>query len=52
MKIAIVALGHRMPDWVAAGYREYASRLPRDWPLSLVELKPEPRDRGRSADGG
>lgn len=48
MKIAIVALGHRMPDWVAAGYREYASRLPRDWPLSLVELKPEPRDRGRS----
>ena len=48
MKIAIVALGHRMPDWVAAGYRNYASRLPRDWPLALVELKPEPRDRGRS----
>ena len=48
MKIAIVALGHRMPDWVAAGYRDYASRLPRDWPLALVELKPEPRDRGRS----
>ena len=37
-----------MPDWVAAGYRDYASRLPRDWPLALVELKPEPRDRGRS----
>jgi 23S rRNA (pseudouridine1915-N3)-methyltransferase len=48
VKIAIVALGHRMPDWVAAGYRDYASRLPRDWPLALVELKPEPRDRGRS----
>ena len=48
MKLAIVALGHRMPAWVAAGYAEYAGRLPRDWPLELVELKPEPRDRGRS----
>jgi 23S rRNA (pseudouridine1915-N3)-methyltransferase len=48
MKLAIVALGHRMPAWVAAGYDEYASRLPRDWPLELVELKPEARDRGRS----
>src|SRR5512143_2744029 len=48
MKLAIVALGHRMPAWVAAGYDEYASRLPRDWPLDLIELKPEARDRGRS----
>lgn len=48
MKLAIVALGHRMPAWVAAGYDDYASRLPRDWPLELVELKPEARDRGRS----
>lgn len=48
MKLAIVALGHRMPAWVAAGYDDYASRLPRDWPLDLVELKPEARDRGRS----
>ena len=48
MKLSIVALGHRMPDWVSAGYSDYASRLPRDWPLALVELKPEARDRGRS----
>ena len=48
MKLSIVALGHKMPAWVAAGYADYAGRLPRDWPLELVELKPEPRDRGRS----
>jgi len=48
MKLAIVALGHKMPAWVAAGYDEYAARLPRDWPIDLVELKPEARDRGRS----
>ena len=48
MKLAIVALGHKMPAWVAAGYDEYTARLPRDWPIDLVELKPEARDRGRS----
>jgi len=48
MRLAIVALGHRMPAWVAAGCGDYASRLPRDWPLDVVELKPEARDRGRS----
>lgn len=48
MKLSIVTLGHRMPAWVAAGYADYASRLARDWPLELVELKSEARDRGRT----
>ena len=48
MKLRVVALGHRMPAWVAAGFDEYAKRLPREWALELVELKPEPRDRGRT----
>jgi 23S rRNA (pseudouridine1915-N3)-methyltransferase len=47
VKLRIVALGHRMPPWVAAGFDEYAKRMPRDLPLDLVELKPEPRDRGK-----
>ena len=37
-----------MPDWVAEGYADYAKRLPRDFALDLIELKPEPRDRGKS----
>ncbi|MEO5765932.1 MAG: 23S rRNA (pseudouridine(1915)-N(3))-methyltransferase RlmH [Casimicrobiaceae bacterium] len=48
MNVRVVALGHRMPAWVSAGYDEYARRLPRDFALTSVELKPEPRDRGRS----
>jgi 23S rRNA (pseudouridine1915-N3)-methyltransferase len=48
VKLRIVALGHRMPAWVKAGYDEYAKRMPREFALELVELKPEPRDRGRS----
>jgi len=50
VKIRIVALGHRMPAWVAAGFDDYARRLPREFALQLVEIKPEPRDRGRSVE--
>ena len=48
MKLRIVALGHRMPGWVTTGCDDYARRLPRDIALEIVELKPEPRERGRS----
>jgi 23S rRNA (pseudouridine1915-N3)-methyltransferase len=47
MKLRIVALGHRMPAWVSAGFEDYARRMPRELALELVELKPEPRDRGK-----
>lgn len=47
MNLRVVALGHRMPDWVTAGWNDYARRMPRDFALDLVELKPEPRDRGK-----
>jgi len=39
-----------MPGWVAEGYADYAKRLPRDFALDLVELKPAPRDRGKSVE--
>jgi 23S rRNA (pseudouridine1915-N3)-methyltransferase len=48
MVLRLIALGHRMPAWVVAGFHEYAKRMPHDSPLELTELKPEPRDRGRS----
>lgn len=47
MNLRVVALGHRMPAWVMAGWNDYARRLPREFALDVVELKPEPRDRGR-----
>ncbi len=43
MKLTVLAVGHRMPDWVAAGYGEYAKRMPREMPLQLKELKPAQR---------
>jgi 23S rRNA (pseudouridine1915-N3)-methyltransferase len=38
MKIQLVAVGTKMPDWVQKGYNEYAKRLPKDLAPNLVEL--------------
>ena len=48
MKLRLVALGARLPAWLTEGYADYARRLPRDFALDLIELKPEPRDRGKT----
>jgi 23S rRNA (pseudouridine1915-N3)-methyltransferase len=39
-----------MPEWVEAGYREYAKRLPSECALSLIEV--EPLHRGKSGSKG
>ncbi len=49
MKLRIIALGHKLPAWAAEAYADYARRLPREFPLELVEIKAEPRNRGRTA---
>ena len=38
MKITLVSVGTRMPDWVEAGVAEYRKRLPKDFELRLVEV--------------
>ena len=43
MKLTIVALGHKMPAWVQAGFEEYAKRMPPEARIELIELKPEDR---------
>jgi 23S rRNA (pseudouridine1915-N3)-methyltransferase len=48
MRLRIVALGQRMPSWVAAAVADYAKRMPRETPLEVVELRPASRDRGRT----
>jgi len=43
MKFRIVAIGHRMPAWIGAGFDEYARRMPRDARMELIEIKPAAR---------
>ena len=50
MRILIVAVGNRMPQWVEAGFDEYARRMPRDVRIELLEIKPEKRGPGITAE--
>lgn len=38
MKIHLITIGQKMPQWVNTGYDEYAKRLPRECELLLKEL--------------
>ena len=46
MQIHIIAVGDRMPEWIEAGYREYARRLPRECRLVLHEIYAGRRTKG------
>ena len=49
MKINLVAIGTKMPEWVEAGIREYQKRLPRNFELVVTEI-PLPRRSKTNAD--
>jgi 23S rRNA (pseudouridine1915-N3)-methyltransferase len=43
----VIAAGTRMPDWVNAGFADYAGRLRGDYRLDLTEMPLAPRGRGQ-----
>jgi len=47
MRARLIAVGERMPGWVAEGFADYRKRLSHTLPLELVELKPGTRGKGR-----
>src|SRR5438067_5751274 len=49
MRVTILAIGHKMPEWIQLGFREYQRRMPPEIRVELVELKPEERGAGRNA---
>ena len=48
MKIYVIAVGAKMPDWVNVAWDDYAKRLPPEWTVALKEIKPEPRTTGKT----
>lgn len=52
MKISILAVGTRMPNWVDEAFADYAKRFGRDIHLELKEIKPEKRGGGVNAEKG
>jgi 23S rRNA (pseudouridine1915-N3)-methyltransferase len=52
LKLLVVAVGHRAPAWIEAGFSEYARRMPREARLELVSIRPEPRGRDSARAAG
>ena len=50
MKLRILSVGHKMPDWVITACAEYTKRMPRDLTVEIVEIKPEKRAAGNSTE--
>lgn len=48
MKLQLVAVGTKMPDWVQTGFIDYLRRFPKDMPFELVEIPAG--KRGKNAD--
>lgn len=48
MLLRLIAAGTRMPDWVNAGYQEYAARLTADYRLELKEIALGQRSGGNA----
>jgi 23S rRNA (pseudouridine1915-N3)-methyltransferase len=46
MRVTLVAVGHKMPGWVAQGYEDYSRRLQGRLPVQLLELPPGRRTAG------
>lgn len=43
MKLKVIAVGHKMPDWITAGCNEYIKRMPRELTIEIIEIKPDKR---------
>jgi 23S rRNA (pseudouridine1915-N3)-methyltransferase len=50
MKVQLVALGQKMPQWVQAGFDEYIKRLPKDLSFKLIELPLAQRGKNTSVE--
>ena len=50
MKLNIISVGHKMPDWVELACAEYIKRMPREASIEIIEIKPEKRAAGNSTE--
>lgn len=50
MKISILSVGARPPQWVQAGVEEYVKRMPPECRVELVEIPPGKRAKGIPID--
>ena len=50
MKLLVIAVGQRVPDWAQTAWADYAKRFPPELRLELMAIKTEPRSGGKSTE--
>ena len=50
MKLLVVAVGQRVPDWAQTAWADYAKRFPPELRLELKAIKTEPRSGGKTTE--
>ena len=48
MKITLLVVSQRQPDWIEDGCAEYLKRMPPELPVLVREIKPEVRGNGKN----
>lgn len=47
-RLALIAIGDKLPQWADEACNEYLKRLPRGFEATLIQVKPEPRTSGKT----
>jgi len=50
MKLKILSVGHKMPNWVELACAEYLKRMPREFATEIIEIKPDKRASGKNSE--
>jgi len=50
VKIHLLAVGTKMPGWVATAFEEYTKRMPRECSIELREIPPAHRGKSGNPD--
>jgi len=50
MRVLVLAVGSRMPQWVVDAFEDYRVRMPRELKMELVEVRAEKRAGGVTAE--
>jgi len=45
MRIHLIAVGKKMPEWVNSGFSEFSKRMPPELQINLIEITPSVRNK-------
>lgn len=50
MRVKVIAVGTRLPEWQKQGFREYARRLPKECAMELTEIPAATRAKSKATE--